>query len=56
MKDKKCKITIEFQAENEAALKLAVRYIDKDIGAITRMSDITATIDYPEKYNPYAKS
>lgn len=56
MKDKKCRIVIEFQAEKTGILKFAVYHLDKDISRITGMVDVTATIDYPEKYSPYAKS
>lgn len=54
MKDKKCKIKIEFQAENEETLRKAVYLFltDKSVGQITGMLDVTATIDYPDQYYP----
>lgn len=54
MKNKKAKITIEFQAENEETLRKAVYLFltDKPVGQITGMLDVTATIDYPDKYYP----
>lgn len=56
MKDKKCKITIEFQADNDGALKAVVAYLDRALSRITITWPVTATIDYPEKFDPYSKS
>ena len=56
MKDKKCKITIEFQADEDGILKFAACNLDRAVSRITGMADVTATIDIPDKFSPYAKS
>lgn len=56
MKDKKCKIVIEFQADEDGILKFAACRIDDAVSRITGMADVTATIDIPDKFNPYSKS
>ena len=55
MKDKKCRIVIEFQADKDGVLKAAVAYLDRAISRITMTWSVTASIDYPEKYSPYPK-
>lgn len=56
MKDKKCEIVIEFQADDDDILKFAAKRLDYAIIQITWMADVNATIKIPEKYDPYAKS
>lgn len=56
MKDKKCEIIIEFQAEREDDLKFAAKFLDHAISQITWRADVSATIKMPEKYSPYIKS
>lgn len=56
MKDKKCKIVIEFQADNDEVLKSAVCRLCMSVSGITKILDVTATEKIPDKYNPYAKS
>lgn len=56
MKDKKCKIVIEFQAIEDDILKFAAKRLDIAVSHITGMADVTATIKIPDKFNPYAKS
>lgn len=55
MKYKKCKIKIEFQAENDEEIKRVLLRFDQSVAHLTRCFDVTATIDYPDKFNPYAK-
>lgn len=56
MKNKKCEIVIEFQADEDDILKIAVKRLDYAIGQITWIADVNATIKIPEKYDPHAKS
>lgn len=56
MKDKKCKIVIEFQADEDGILKFAAYNLCRAVSRITGMVDATATIDIPDKFNPHAKS
>ena len=56
MKDKKCKIVIEFQADEDDILKFAAKRLDLAVSHITGMADVTATVKIPDKFNPYAKS
>ena len=56
MKDKKCKIVIEFQADEDDILKFVARRLDREVGHITGMADVTATIKKPDKFDPYVKS
>mgnify|MGYP003291038183 CR=1 FL=1 len=52
MKDKKAKIKIEFQAENDDDLLVAVNYIRFALCTITGKVDVTATVDIPKKFLP----
>ena len=50
MKDKKCKIVIEFQANEDDILKFAAKRLDRAVSHITGMADVTATVKIPNKH------
>lgn len=52
MKDKKCRITIELQAEEEGVLKFSARYLCQAVSRVTGMADVTATVEIPDKFDP----
>lgn len=52
MKDKKCKIVIELQAEGDGALKFSARYLCQAVSRVTEMADVTATVEIPDKFDP----
>lgn len=56
MKDKKCKIVIEFQAETDGILLAAVNYIRYALCTVTARSSVTATVDIPDKFLGKSKS
>lgn len=53
MKDKKCDIKIEFQAESDWDLQYAAQLIYEAISKVTRERDVTATFDLPMRYLPH---
>ena len=56
MKIQKCKIVIEFQADEDDILKFAAYNLVRAVSRITGMADVTAIIGIPDKYSPYSKS
>lgn len=56
MKDKKAKIAIEFQAETDGDLLVAVNYIRFAVCNVTGRYPVTATVEIPDKFLGKSKS